>query len=363
MSFEIYRHLYLGPHLLRSRYHELPDLSRQIEAAGWDGVAPGEGVCNQPDPYVTMTVIACSTEKLLITHAIAHPMGRHSSVTAAGAHGLQLASRGRASITIGKGDGGVISLGMRPATVAAFERYVAEIQGFLRGEVVDLDGFGAQFAYVPTDEVPKVPVSVAATGPKMIGVGARLAERITFSVGAEPERVKWAVETARAVRDLAGLDPGTLSLGCYVIMSPSDAPSESTMQRLRTLASVHIRFGAYDERSRVSGSEGRPLDTMGLSGQDRDVLGSIVQRYDNDAHAHIGSPQAAAIPESYLRRFAVVGSPERCAERLGELASLGLDHFVILAGLSIESSPEEIEAEYVPIAETVLPAFRAALAR
>ena len=42
---------------------------------------------------------------------------------------------------------------------------------------------------------PKVPVDVAATGPKMIEIGARLAERVTFAVGADPARVRWAIET------------------------------------------------------------------------------------------------------------------------------------------------------------------------
>ena len=50
----------------------------------------------------------------------------------------------------------------------------------------------------------------------MIALGARLAERVTFAVGAAVDRVRWAIESARAARAEAGLDTTTLSLGAYV---------------------------------------------------------------------------------------------------------------------------------------------------
>ena len=48
--------------------------------------------------------------------------------------------------------------------------------------------------------MPKVPVDVAASGPKVIALGATLGDRVTFAVGADPERIAWALETARAAR-------------------------------------------------------------------------------------------------------------------------------------------------------------------
>jgi 5,10-methylenetetrahydromethanopterin reductase len=52
-------------------------------------------------------------------------------------------------------------------------------------------------AWVAALHPTKVPVDVAATGPRTIAVGARHAERVTFTVGADPRRVSWAVEEAR----------------------------------------------------------------------------------------------------------------------------------------------------------------------
>ena len=55
------------------------------------------------------------------------------------------------------------------------------------------------------DDQPKVPIDVAASGPKVIEIAARHADAITFAVGVDPYRLGWAVEHARAARAAAGL--------------------------------------------------------------------------------------------------------------------------------------------------------------
>ncbi len=64
---------------------------------------------------------------------------------------------------------------------------------------------------------PKVPVEVAASGPKVIAIAARHAERVMFTVGADIERLRWGIETARAAAQEAGRDPETAS--CSVLTS------------------------------------------------------------------------------------------------------------------------------------------------
>jgi hypothetical protein len=53
--------------------------------------------------------------------------------------------------------------------------------------------------------LPKVPLDVAATGPQVIEMCAPIAERVTFSVGAIPERMSWTLDLARAARRKQGL--------------------------------------------------------------------------------------------------------------------------------------------------------------
>lgn len=51
---------------------------------------------------------------------------------------------------------------------------------------------------------PNVPVEVAATGPKVVGIAARQADRVMLVVGADPKRLAWAIETARSAAAEAG---------------------------------------------------------------------------------------------------------------------------------------------------------------
>jgi len=50
----------------------------------------------------------------------------------------------------------------------------------------------------------------------MIDVAARHADSITFSVGANIERLRDRIKLARDARAAAGRDPGSLSIGCHI---------------------------------------------------------------------------------------------------------------------------------------------------
>ena len=61
-------------------------------------------------------------------------------------------------------------------------------------------GQGWQIEWINQANVPKVPMSVAATGPKVVQLAARTADGITFSVGANPERLKASIDLAKQTR-------------------------------------------------------------------------------------------------------------------------------------------------------------------
>ena len=86
---------------------------------------------------------------------------------------LQVESEGRAALVFGRGDSAVLQLGQRPATTAELERGLTQLQGFLCAENVELEnGYQARMSWISTMNPNKVPVDVAATGPRTIAVGA-----------------------------------------------------------------------------------------------------------------------------------------------------------------------------------------------
>src|SRR5690606_39322421 len=66
----------------------------------------------------------------------------------------------------------------------------------------------------------RVPIEIVAGGPKMIDVGVRRADRITFGLGADVDRLAWAVERVRIVAEAS--QRAVPSLGAFIHVAPTD---------------------------------------------------------------------------------------------------------------------------------------------
>jgi 5,10-methylenetetrahydromethanopterin reductase len=73
-------------------------------------------------------------------------------------------------------------------------------------------------------------------------------------------------------------------------------------------------------------------------------------------HGRGDSQQTSAVTPEFIDRFAIVGDPARCVDRLEELKDLGLDRLAINGPTFTAQSPEGKEAS--ELFETdVLPKF------
>src|SRR5206468_10226027 len=107
-----------------------------------------------------------------------------------------------------------------PMRIAEFEAYIRRLQGFLRREEVEIDGKISSMARLadidPSIDVAKPPLEIAATGPRTIELAAKTADAISFSVGADVDRLRRSIDLAREVCEAAGRDFDDLELGCFV---------------------------------------------------------------------------------------------------------------------------------------------------
>ncbi|HLK41779.1 MAG TPA: LLM class flavin-dependent oxidoreductase, partial [Thermoleophilia bacterium] len=272
----------------------------RVEAARWDGLAVVDSQNLSGDVYIALALAAHATERLRLATGVTNPYTRHPAVTASAIATVHAESGGRAVLGIGRGDSALAHLGLAPAPVDIFERYLARVQGYLRGEEVAFD--------TPSTEHPgaveslglasrpvasrlqwlrasfsKVPVSVAATGPRVIAAAARQADRCTFAVGADPDRIRWAIAAARAARHAAGLPDEGLSFGAYlnVVAHPD-----------REVA-LSLASGGVASFARFSVMHGTA--TGPVSDEQRDVLNRIHEVYDMNQHTFSGAPQAGQL--------------------------------------------------------------------
>jgi 5,10-methylenetetrahydromethanopterin reductase len=222
-------------------------------------------------------------------------------------------------------------LQQEPMRVGAFETYVSRIQGYLRGDVVEIDGSLSSMARLgeidPSLDVPKPKIDIAATGPRTIALAARTADAISFSVGADRERLQRAVELARQACTEAGREFADLELGCYVQAAVVDGGDTSGRDAIRGVTLTHARFSGFEVRPAaedVSDTEHREyrhaVETM--EKVLRDPSGGVVRKA-GAAPGELDFYPAEAASDELIDRFGIVGSAEYCAERLQQIVDLG----------------------------------------
>lgn len=348
----------------------LPRLAaRQAEAAeaeGWDGLVLTDSQNLAGDVYSGLTEAALATSRIGLGTGVTNPVTRHPAVTAGAIATVHALSGGRAVLGIGRGDSSLAHLGLAPAAPAAFERYVVAVRRYLRREEVPFDdarsfAAGGHGGPPPIDHLPlagapetsrlhwlrrdlaPVPVDVAATGPKVLALAGRSADRVTLAVGADPERMRWAIDEVRAAA--AGRTDGP-EIGAFVnVVVHPDAGAA------RELAS-----GSLSTFARFSVMHGRPSGPV--SGEQEAVLREVSGAYDGTRHTQAGSPQASVLATStFADRFAVLGPAGHCIERLAELVALGVDRLVVI-GASANADRDEVGAANRRFVEEVLPAIR-----
>jgi 5,10-methylenetetrahydromethanopterin reductase len=225
--------------------------ARDFEASGWDGLAVGEAHGLLPDPYVVLALAAAATTTLKVGTAVAVPL-RHPLLAADAMATLQGVSGGRASFSIGRGDGAMKVLQQKPMPVARFEEYLLRLQGFLRREDVEIDGVVSTMSRLddidPSLDAARPMLNVAATGPRTIDVAVRLADGVSFSVGADVERLRQSIALARDACHAAGRDPDSLGSGATC---RSRSRTNATRVRAR-------RFADSSSRTRASPGSRRP---------------------------------------------------------------------------------------------------------
>src|SRR3954453_22938459 len=108
-------------------------IAQFAESAGWGGLVFADTQNLAADVYGSLCLAAVATERLQLGTGVTNPVTRHPAVTAAAIATVQVASAGRAVLGIGRGDSSLAHLGRAPEAPAAFERYVAVVQQYLRG--------------------------------------------------------------------------------------------------------------------------------------------------------------------------------------------------------------------------------------
>jgi 5,10-methylenetetrahydromethanopterin reductase len=344
----------------------ITDFARRAEAHGWDGIGLGDSQSLAGDPYVCLALAATVTDTLGLATSVTNPITRHASVAATSALTIQRFSRGRMVMGIGRGDSALAHLGRAPASLKWFETYLEQLQTYLANGEVGFEGSNIpDEAAPPVDRLslakapeassirwvgdesdePKVPVEVAATGPRVIGIAARQADRVMLAVGADPRRIAWGIQTAREAARRAGRNIDSLKFGAYVNVTCDDDPAVGR-ELGRPSTGLFARFSA------MYGKVAGPVDDSQV-----EVFRRLHDYYDMNEHGRKAGQQVTALTDDFMDRYAIVGSPEYCADKLIKIRELGVTKFGIIGPNFVTPTPEA-EAAAARFTGKVLPLLR-----
>lgn len=318
--------------------------AKMVEELGFASLIIPDSQNLAPEAWGQLMVAAGATSRIRLGPGVSNSVTRDPAVTACAALSLHAESRGRAVLGIGRGDSSVQRIGKTQDPVKSFESHLAMVQAYLAGEAVDRDGFPSRLEWLEHVKLPKVPVEVAATGPKVIEVAARRADRICFAVGANPDSLAAALAHARAAARAAGRDPAALRYGAFV---------NCVLNHDLKVARDALR-GSVATFARFSSMRGSPLEK--LPPQLKRAAEYLRANYDMREHTSSAAAHAAGIDDDFVDWFAIAGPVERALPRFRALAELGLDFVHVIPSSS--GVPRDVAAaSFVALGRELLPAL------
>lgn len=295
------------------RPERLRELTHLAEELGYEDVWFGDSQNIWREAYTTMGAAAVGTERIGFGTGVTNAVTRHPSVLASTWATLHELTDGRVRLGIGTGDSSLRTMGLKPMKLAELEAYVETMRTLFRGEEAKEPETGAPFRLNYLDGPIDVPIYIAASAPKILGLTGRIADGCVMLVGTDPVFVRGGLERIAAGAAEAGRSLDDVKV---VLWTPTAIDEDGT--KARDLVRAHV--------SRVVI---RPLPAE-IPPEDMAAVEKIRETYDYYHHMDTEASHADLVPDSLVDRFALAGTPEECRERIAELEGLGIDQMSII---------------------------------
>jgi 5,10-methylenetetrahydromethanopterin reductase len=267
-----------------------------------------------------MAAVALNTSKVKIGTGVTNPLTRHPSVVASAYATLEEYSPGRMIVGIGLGDSSVETMGMKPAKLSYFEKTMKEMRVLLAGKEVQLDT-GKIHLLHPCKG--KVPIYIAASGPKMLELSGRIADGIIVLVGVADEYIAHAKDKITAGAKAAGRKLEDINLVLWVPCAVSDkSPAKDAV------------------KAHVARVVAHPLPYV-LDPKEQKVLEEIRKTYDYYHHMDQQANHAEVIPDWLVDKFAIAGTVAECRRQIDRIKKTGIQQIAIIPYSAPAGSREE----------------------
>ncbi|MGZ9262613.1 MAG: LLM class flavin-dependent oxidoreductase [Candidatus Binatia bacterium] len=284
-------------------------LAKVSEEVGFSHIWVGDSHLIWREAYINMTAMMLNTTKVKLGTGVTNPLTRHPSVLASGYATLEEYSPGRMIVGIGLGDSSVETMGMKPSTLANFEKSLEQMRQILDGKEAQLPT-GKIHLLHPTKT--RVPIYIAASGPKMLELSGRIADGIIVLVGVADDYIAHAKEKIAAGAKAAGRKLADINLVLWVPCAVSETANA------KDAVKAHVaRVVAH------------PLPYV-LDPNEQKVLQEIRKTYDYYHHMDQQANHADVIPDWLVDKFAIAGSVAQCKAQIERIKKTGVQQIAII---------------------------------
>ncbi|MEM1437318.1 MAG: LLM class flavin-dependent oxidoreductase, partial [Pseudomonadota bacterium] len=166
----------------------LNGVARELEALGYDAVLFADSQCRAPEVWTALGAAALETDTVLLGPGVTNTVTRDPSVIACAAATVHKLTDGRAVLAIGRGDSAAHFIGRKPEALVTYETKIDDLRRYLHGEPVRRGVVDSTIQWLPLlAEHGPVPIEMVPSGPKVAGIAARYADRISFAIGRNPD--------------------------------------------------------------------------------------------------------------------------------------------------------------------------------
>jgi 5,10-methylenetetrahydromethanopterin reductase len=297
---------------------EVVGWARAVERHGYSilGISDSQSICR--DVYATLALCAAGTERIRLGPRVITPVTRHPAVAACAAATLEELAPGRTLVGIGSGDSAALNVGLKPVPLAELREYALAVRTLLATGRADYHGATARFTW----SRPRVPIFLAASGPRTLRLAGQIADGVVVRTGILPEIVRDSIEQVRRGAREAGRDPDAVEMWWWPDANIGASRPEAIEEIKMSLAAAGNHLSRFT-------TEGKHIPPELLP-----QVRTLGERYTFSDHVAPGSANCTLIEElglvGYLAdRFAIAGTAADCIKTLERAVEAGARRFWI----------------------------------
>ncbi len=273
------------------------------------------------DAYIGLALAAAQTETMRLGTGVSNLITRHPTVTANGIAAIAELSGGRALLGLGAGDSAVYGLGARPSKVAEVEEGLEFFGNVLDGREGTWQGRGYKLAQA----VPRTPVYLAVSQPRMCRLAGRLADGVIVMGPAQPDMLTKQLGWITDGIEEAGRSREDVRV-CFIATLSARDDEQAAIADVRSWASAQARLQASVKELPPS------LEPF------REEIQRAKEDYDYGEHLSTRAKHQGTVSDELVRTLAISGTVDECVTRTRALMETGIDDliFPLLGGGRLE---------------------------